>query len=226
MGALRVATRPRLGSIEDLVAKIEAAVPERLRPFVANPVVGVPAARERAPDGIDVAQLLSDAVTLTPPAAVAAPAWVQAPQLAAQAVVAALREPRDTTVRTLSDLLGGRAAASGRDAARDPDAAKGADKAAARRGRLGLGPLTAQLGSGPEAAALLAEVARGCLAELKPRLVGAGITDPQVLSLALQVLGVLGEHKDLEREVGTTLMRVLETAAQTAIQGEAVLQAA
>ena len=171
----------------------------------------------RGVDGIDVAQLLSDAVTLTPPAPVAAPAWVQAPQLATQAVVAALHEPRDTTARTLSDLL------SGRPAARE------ADKAAAPRpGRLGLGPLTAQLGSGPQAAALLAEVARGCLAELKPRLVGTGAwaADPQVLSLALQVLGVLGEHRDLEREVGTTLMHVLETAPQTALQGEAVLQAA
>ena len=68
----------------------------------------------------------------------------------------------------------------------------------------------------------------GCLAELKPRLLGAGAwaADPQVLSLALQVLGVLGEQRDLEREVGTTLMHVLETAAKTAIQGEAVLQAA
>jgi predicted DNA-binding transcriptional regulator YafY len=59
LGASWVAGKgdPALASAaRDLIAKIEAAVPERLRPFLANPAVGVPAVRERAPDGIDVAR--------------------------------------------------------------------------------------------------------------------------------------------------------------------------
>lgn len=40
----------------DLVAKITAAVPERLRPFLENPSIGVPGGRETAPDGLDLAR--------------------------------------------------------------------------------------------------------------------------------------------------------------------------
>lgn len=40
----------------DLVAKIEAAVPERLRPFVEQPASGSPPRRAGEPDGIDMAR--------------------------------------------------------------------------------------------------------------------------------------------------------------------------
>ncbi len=44
----------------DLIAKISAAVPKHLRPFIANPTIGptmgAPPGRETAPDGIDVAR--------------------------------------------------------------------------------------------------------------------------------------------------------------------------
>ena len=40
----------------DLIAKIEAAVPERLRPFIAEPTVGAPANNRTARDGLDVAR--------------------------------------------------------------------------------------------------------------------------------------------------------------------------
>jgi len=41
----------------DLVAKIGAAVPERLRPFVLEPAARVPPARANAPDAIDMPKL-------------------------------------------------------------------------------------------------------------------------------------------------------------------------
>jgi predicted DNA-binding transcriptional regulator YafY len=40
----------------DLVAKIERAVPERLRPFIAEPATGAPPARNPAVDGLDIAR--------------------------------------------------------------------------------------------------------------------------------------------------------------------------
>lgn len=40
----------------DLISKIAAAVPERLRPYVLEPATGAPPAWNAAPDGIDVAQ--------------------------------------------------------------------------------------------------------------------------------------------------------------------------
>jgi predicted DNA-binding transcriptional regulator YafY len=40
----------------DLIAKIAAAVPERLRPFIAAPTVGAPANNAAARDGLDIAQ--------------------------------------------------------------------------------------------------------------------------------------------------------------------------
>lgn len=44
----------------DLIAKISAAVPKHLRPFIANPTIGptmgAPPGRETAPDGIDAAR--------------------------------------------------------------------------------------------------------------------------------------------------------------------------
>jgi len=39
----------------DLISKIAAAVPERLRPFLAAPTVGAPASRGMAADGLDIA---------------------------------------------------------------------------------------------------------------------------------------------------------------------------
>ena len=39
----------------NLIAKIETAVPERLRPFIADPAVGTPPGRRIAPDGLDIA---------------------------------------------------------------------------------------------------------------------------------------------------------------------------
>ena len=43
----------------DLIAKIGAAVPERLRPIVLEPASGTPPGPRFAPDGLDVAQLRS-----------------------------------------------------------------------------------------------------------------------------------------------------------------------
>jgi predicted DNA-binding transcriptional regulator YafY len=40
----------------DLIAKIEAAVPERLRPFIAEPTIGAPAGNWAARDGLDMAR--------------------------------------------------------------------------------------------------------------------------------------------------------------------------
>lgn len=40
----------------DLIAKIEAAVPERLRPFIAEPTIGAPASNRTARDGLDIAR--------------------------------------------------------------------------------------------------------------------------------------------------------------------------
>ena len=42
------------GAARDLIAKIAAAVPERLRPFIATPSIGVPVSRGIAPDGLDI----------------------------------------------------------------------------------------------------------------------------------------------------------------------------
>ncbi|MBV9511688.1 MAG: YafY family transcriptional regulator [Caulobacteraceae bacterium] len=41
---------------QDLIAKIAAAVPERLRPFVLEPAAGAPPGRPFAPDGLDIAR--------------------------------------------------------------------------------------------------------------------------------------------------------------------------
>lgn len=57
LGAQWVAGRgdPALSrAAKDLVAKIGAAVPERLRPFVLDPATGTPPAWERVPDAIDM----------------------------------------------------------------------------------------------------------------------------------------------------------------------------
>jgi predicted DNA-binding transcriptional regulator YafY len=40
----------------DLIAKIEAAVPERLRPFIAEPTISAPANNRTARDGLDIAR--------------------------------------------------------------------------------------------------------------------------------------------------------------------------
>src|SRR6185369_11222198 len=40
----------------DLVAKITASVPEKLRPFIEEPSTGVPSGRGVAPDGLDLPQ--------------------------------------------------------------------------------------------------------------------------------------------------------------------------
>jgi predicted DNA-binding transcriptional regulator YafY len=58
LGAQWVAERgdPVLaGAARDLIAKISTAVPERLRPFVAEPTIGAPTGNV-APDGLDIAQ--------------------------------------------------------------------------------------------------------------------------------------------------------------------------
>ena len=44
------------GAARDLIAKISAAVPERLRPFIAEPSIGAPPSQAMAPDGLDIAQ--------------------------------------------------------------------------------------------------------------------------------------------------------------------------
>jgi predicted DNA-binding transcriptional regulator YafY len=59
LGAQWVAGRgdPVLASAaRDLIAKITTAVPERLRPFIAEPATGTPTGYAMAPDGIDIAQ--------------------------------------------------------------------------------------------------------------------------------------------------------------------------
>jgi predicted DNA-binding transcriptional regulator YafY len=59
LGAQWVAERgdPVLaGAARDLIAKIATAVPERLRPFIAEPSVGAPGGRPTAPDGLDIAR--------------------------------------------------------------------------------------------------------------------------------------------------------------------------
>lgn len=58
LGAQWVAERgdPVLaGAARDLIAKIETAVPERLRPFIAEPTIGAPPGSVAA-DGLDIAQ--------------------------------------------------------------------------------------------------------------------------------------------------------------------------
>jgi predicted DNA-binding transcriptional regulator YafY len=40
----------------DLIAKIGAAVPERLRPFISEPTIGAPASHVATRDGLDIAQ--------------------------------------------------------------------------------------------------------------------------------------------------------------------------
>jgi predicted DNA-binding transcriptional regulator YafY len=40
----------------DLIAKIGAAVPERLRPFIAEPTIGAPASNRATRDGLDIAR--------------------------------------------------------------------------------------------------------------------------------------------------------------------------
>jgi predicted DNA-binding transcriptional regulator YafY len=62
LGAQWVAERgdPVLaGAARDLVAKIAAVVPERLRPFIAEPSIGAPPSNRVAPDGIDIARTRS-----------------------------------------------------------------------------------------------------------------------------------------------------------------------
>jgi predicted DNA-binding transcriptional regulator YafY len=44
------------GAARDLIAKIGAAVPERLRPFIAEPAIGTRPGWGFAPDGIDIAR--------------------------------------------------------------------------------------------------------------------------------------------------------------------------
>ncbi|WP_257448996.1 helix-turn-helix transcriptional regulator [Archangium lipolyticum] len=59
LGAQWVARRadPALArAARDLIAKIQAAVPERLRPFVLEPASGTPPVWNAAPDGLDLAQ--------------------------------------------------------------------------------------------------------------------------------------------------------------------------
>jgi predicted DNA-binding transcriptional regulator YafY len=62
LGAQWVAGRgdPVLASAaRDLIAKITTAVPEHLRPFIAEPATGTRPGRAMAPDGIDIAQTRS-----------------------------------------------------------------------------------------------------------------------------------------------------------------------
>jgi predicted DNA-binding transcriptional regulator YafY len=44
------------GAARDLIAKIAAAVPERLRPFIVEPSIGAPPRNWSTPDGLDIAQ--------------------------------------------------------------------------------------------------------------------------------------------------------------------------
>jgi predicted DNA-binding transcriptional regulator YafY len=60
LGAQWVAERgdPVLAAAaRDLIAKIALAVPERLRPFIAEPTIGAPSVNALAPDGLDIAQV-------------------------------------------------------------------------------------------------------------------------------------------------------------------------
>ena len=45
------------GAARDLIAKITSAVPERLRPFIAEPAAGTRPGWSMAPDGIDIARV-------------------------------------------------------------------------------------------------------------------------------------------------------------------------
>ena len=59
LGAQWVAERgdPVLaGAARDLIAKIATAVPERLRPFIAEPTIGAPPSNGRPLDGLDIAR--------------------------------------------------------------------------------------------------------------------------------------------------------------------------
>lgn len=59
LGAQWVAGRgdPVLASAaRDLIAKVSAIVPERLRPFISDPSIGTRPASKQAPDGIDIAR--------------------------------------------------------------------------------------------------------------------------------------------------------------------------
>jgi predicted DNA-binding transcriptional regulator YafY len=59
LGAQWVAGRgdPALAAAaRDLIAKIASAVPERLRPFIAEPSIGTPPGKRAAPDGLDIAR--------------------------------------------------------------------------------------------------------------------------------------------------------------------------
>jgi predicted DNA-binding transcriptional regulator YafY len=50
--------RPDFGArAEDLIAKIDAVVPERLRPYVLEPATDTPPARDLAADGLDMARV-------------------------------------------------------------------------------------------------------------------------------------------------------------------------
>jgi predicted DNA-binding transcriptional regulator YafY len=44
------------GAARDLIAKIAAAVPERLRPFIAEPTIGAPPSNSTTHDGLDIAR--------------------------------------------------------------------------------------------------------------------------------------------------------------------------
>ena len=44
------------GAARDLIAKIATVVPERLRPFIAEPSIGAPPGRAMAVDGLDIAR--------------------------------------------------------------------------------------------------------------------------------------------------------------------------
>ena len=62
LGAQWVAERgdPVLArAARDLIAKIATAVPERLRPFIAEPTIGAPPANGLALDGLDIAKTRS-----------------------------------------------------------------------------------------------------------------------------------------------------------------------
>ncbi|WP_437762745.1 YafY family protein [Sorangium sp. So ce281] len=60
LGAQWVAHRGDIAlqrAAKDLIAKIAAAVPERLRPFVFEPATGVPVGEDQAPDALDLAEV-------------------------------------------------------------------------------------------------------------------------------------------------------------------------
>jgi predicted DNA-binding transcriptional regulator YafY len=59
LGAQWVAGRgdPALANAaRDLIAKIATVVPDRLRPFIAEPTIAAPPGKRVAPDGLDIAQ--------------------------------------------------------------------------------------------------------------------------------------------------------------------------